>query len=177
MTTARNILLISILVGLVVIAYIMYMQRNQGKSNGSNNNNPNKVVALPQYHREQTLPAELVGMSDEQLQTLMNEKYQKPLEYTDTTALLATPNPDPLLFDKDVRNPLTFNYTRNVTGPWKQPNQEGGDYLRGDLLVAPRQGEWEDKWFSSRYGPNNTVKGAFTEYFNLNTWGTEATYT
>jgi hypothetical protein len=132
-----------------------------------------KVDPTTAYVNDYDLPPELQGMSPEQMDAMMHEKYQKPLEYRDTRELLAEPNADPLLFDKDVRNPLTFNNTRTITGPWKQRNQDEGDFLRGDLPIAPRAGAWEDKWFNSRYGPTNIKKGAFTEYLNMNTWGNE----
>lgn len=183
MDTTRTILTVSIVIASIALIYIWYNQNPNLKaklgltSNNPNHNEASEDVCVTNYTTNTVLPPELSDMSNDQLSTLMTEKYQKPLEYRDTRALLAEPDPDPLLFDKDVRDPITFNYERNISGPWKQPNQDSGDYIRGDLPIAPRQSAWEDKWFNSRYGPCNLRYGALSDYFSLNGWGQEAIYT
>jgi hypothetical protein len=180
MKTNKKIVIIALLIGIGVVCYLMWRKKNPVTPKvpnigpiGPNIPDVPHVDPTTAYVNDYNLPPELQGMSGEQMDAMMHEKYQKPLEYRDTRELLAEPNADPLLFDKDVRNPLTFNTTRTITGPWKQRNQDEGDFLRGDLPSAPRAGAWEDKWFNSRYGPANIKKGAFTEYLNTNTWGNE----
>ena len=182
MTTNKRILIVAALIAVCVACYLIWRRRQAKKAIPTPLTPPVPVIPsappvpgpLTAYADDYDLPPELQGMSSDQIDAMMHERYQKPLEYRDTRELLAEPNADPLLFDKDVRNPLTFNNTRTVTGPWKQRNQDEGDFIRGDLPIAPRGGAYEDKWFVSKYGPANIKQGALTQYFNMDSYGTEA---
>ena len=79
-------------------------------------------------------PPELQHLSKDEVDKLIKEKFEDPLQYQDVA--LPETNMEMMNFGKDPRDPNTFIYDRLIYANQKRRNRTNADLIRGDIPIA-----------------------------------------
>lgn len=89
------------------------------------------------------LPAELQGMTEDEIKNEIDLHYRKPMEMVDSADLLPEENLSGLSYGADPADSNKFVWHRTTHARLKRRNWEGGSALiRGDLVLIPEKHSW-----------------------------------